>query len=68
MKDADCIVYLVDTSRNVGVEELRIAHRIKNAKAPVILALNQGFSVLTTMFIFLLSTISFKAGFQYPQL
>jgi len=41
MKDADCIVYLVDTSRNVGVEELRIAHRIKNAKAPVILALNK---------------------------
>jgi GTP-binding protein Era len=41
MQDADCIIYLVDTSRNVGEEEMSIAHRLKNVRAPIILGLNK---------------------------
>lgn len=41
MVDADCIIYLVDTSRQVGEEEENIAHKLKNVKAPVIVGLNK---------------------------
>jgi GTP-binding protein Era len=39
--DADCIIYLVDTSRRVGEEEESIAAKIKSVRVPVILGLNK---------------------------
>jgi len=39
--DADCIIYLVDTSRRIGEEEENIAARLKDVKVPIILALNK---------------------------
>ncbi|MBI5149847.1 MAG: GTPase Era [Candidatus Omnitrophica bacterium] len=39
--EADCIVYLVDTSRRVGQEEEYAAGRLAAVKAPVILGLNK---------------------------
>jgi len=39
--DADCIIYLVDTSRLTGEEEEKIAGKVKNVKVPVILGLNK---------------------------
>jgi len=41
MDDADCIIYLVDTSRQVGEEEENIAAKFKRIKVPVILGLNK---------------------------
>jgi len=41
MEDADCIIYLVDTSRLVGEEEENIAFRLKNTKVPIVLGLNK---------------------------
>jgi len=41
MDDADCLIYLVDTSRRVGIEEESIAHKLKNVKSPIILGLNK---------------------------
>ena len=39
--DADCVIYLVDTSRRVGEEEENIAAKIAGVKAHVILGLNK---------------------------
>jgi GTPase len=39
--DADCIVYLADISRRVGEEERRVIERLKETKAPIIMALNK---------------------------
>jgi GTP-binding protein Era len=41
VEDADCVIYLVDTSRSVGEEEEDIAKKIAGVKAPVILGLNK---------------------------
>ncbi len=41
MEDADCIIYLADTSRLVGEEEESIAAKIANVKVPVVLGLNK---------------------------
>lgn len=38
---ADCVIYLVDTSRRIGKEEDNVAKHIKDIKAPIILALNK---------------------------
>lgn len=40
-EEADCVVYLVDTSRRVGPEEEAIAEKLKSVKAPLILGLNK---------------------------
>jgi GTP-binding protein Era len=39
--DADCIIYLVDTSRAVGAEEQNVADRLKSVNSHVILGLNK---------------------------
>jgi len=39
--EADCVIYLVDTSRLTGQEEENIASRLKNVKAPIILGMNK---------------------------
>ncbi len=41
LDDADCIIYLVDVSRRIGDEEMRILEKVKEVKKPVILALNK---------------------------
>jgi GTP-binding protein Era len=41
LHEADCVVYLVDTSRRVGQEENYAADKLKAISAPVILALNK---------------------------
>ncbi len=41
INDTDCIIYLADTSRNIGQEEERIAAKLKMMKCPVILGLNK---------------------------
>jgi len=41
MEDADCIIYLVDTSRRIGEEEKSVAEKLKSVKTPVILGLNK---------------------------
>lgn len=41
IKEADCIIYLVDTSRRIGEEEEAVADRLKSVKVPVILGLNK---------------------------
>jgi len=41
VEDADCVIYLVDTSRQVGEEEENIAAKFKDMKVPVILGLNK---------------------------
>ena len=41
VEDADCIIYLVDTNRQVGEEEENIAAKIKGVKAHIILGLNK---------------------------
>jgi GTP-binding protein Era len=41
IEDADCVIYLVDTSRRVGEEEENIADKLKDVKAPIILGLNK---------------------------
>lgn len=38
---ADCLIYLVDTSRRIGKEEQNLASHLKNLKVPIILALNK---------------------------
>ena len=37
VEDVDCVVYLVDTSRQVGEEEENIAAKFKGIKIPIIL-------------------------------
>lgn len=39
--EADCVIYLVDTSRLTGPEEENIAARLKNIKVPIIYGLNK---------------------------
>lgn len=39
--DADCVIYLVDSQRRVGEEELRIAKRLYDFKGHVIFAINK---------------------------
>ena len=39
--EADCVIYLVDTSRLTGQEEENIASRLKNVKAPIIFGMNK---------------------------
>ncbi len=34
MNDADCIIYLVDTTRRIGEEEILVAERLKNLNEP----------------------------------
>lgn len=41
LDEADCVVYLVDTSRRIGQEEEFIAEKVSHVKNPVILALNK---------------------------
>jgi len=41
MKDADCLIYLVDASRLVGEEELEVVERLKRIKVPIIMGLNK---------------------------
>lgn len=41
VEDVDCIIYLVDTSKQVGEEEENIAQKFKDIKIPVILGLNK---------------------------
>ena len=41
VEDADCIIYLVDTSRRVGEEEESIVAKVGDVRAPVILGLNK---------------------------
>jgi len=41
MKDVDCLIYLVDTTRVVGKEEENIVSKLKSIKVPIILALNK---------------------------
>ena len=41
INEADCVIYLVDTSRRVGLEEETIAQKVRSVKAPVILGLNK---------------------------
>lgn len=41
LQEADCIVYLVDTSRRVGMEEEYACGQLAAVKAPVILGLNK---------------------------
>ena len=38
---ADCIIYLVDTSRKIGLEEENIVQKLKLVRRPVILGLNK---------------------------
>lgn len=39
--DADCVIYLVDPTRQIGEEERAVAERLKSVKAPVIMAFNK---------------------------
>lgn len=41
IKNADCIIYLVDTSRRIGEEEMDVVKRLKTVNAPIILGLNK---------------------------
>ena len=41
LEGVDAVVYVVDTSRTVGVEEHQIARRLKSVKVPVVMALNK---------------------------
>lgn len=41
IEGADCIIYLVDTSRRVGEEEENIMNKLKDVKGPLILGLNK---------------------------
>lgn len=41
IEDADCIIYLVDSSRAVGEEERIVTDRLKNVNSHVILGLNK---------------------------
>ena len=41
LKDMDCIIYLVDTSRDTGEEEKNIVNKLKNIKTPLVLGLNK---------------------------
>lgn len=41
LKQVDCVIYLVDTTRQVGEEEGVIAEKVKKLKKPVILGLNK---------------------------
>jgi GTPase len=41
MEGVDCIIHLVDTTRQVGEEEQQIVRHLKNVKVPVILGLNK---------------------------
>jgi GTP-binding protein Era len=41
IEGADCIIYLVDTSRRVGEEEEGVAGRVAGARKPVVLGLNK---------------------------
>lgn len=41
IEGVDCIVYVVDTSRAVGLEEEQIARRLKAVKVPVVMVLNK---------------------------
>jgi len=41
MAEADCIIYLVDTSRLPGEEEENIVSKLKSIKVPIILGLNK---------------------------
>lgn len=41
LDDMDCLIYLVDTTRRTGDEELRIAQRLKDIKTPIVLGLNK---------------------------
>ena len=41
VEDADCVIYLVDTSRQVGEEEESIAAKLRDVKVHVILGLNK---------------------------
>jgi len=41
IKDADCIIHLVDTSEATGVEEELVVNALKRVKKPVILGLNK---------------------------
>lgn len=41
VEDADCIIYLVDTSRRIGEEEESIVAKVGDVRAPVILGLNK---------------------------
>ena len=41
ISDADCLIYLVDLSRQTGEEEDYVAHQVARAKVPVILGLNK---------------------------
>ena len=39
--DVDCVIYLVDTTRQIGQEEENIAEQLAKSKKPIILALNK---------------------------
>ncbi len=41
IEEADCIIYLADVSRRIGLEEKNIAQRLAPVKTPLILALNK---------------------------
>jgi len=41
IQSADCIVHLADVNRSVGEEEQMVVSRLKDIKAPIILALNK---------------------------
>ncbi|OGX34542.1 MAG: GTPase Era [Omnitrophica WOR_2 bacterium RIFCSPHIGHO2_02_FULL_52_10] len=41
IEDADCVIYLVDSSRAVGEEERIVTDRLKNVRSHVILGLNK---------------------------
>ena len=41
LHEADCVIYLVDTSRRIGEEENYAVDKLKSVQAPLILALNK---------------------------
>jgi GTP-binding protein Era len=41
MEGVDCIIHLVDTTRQVGEEERQVVWRLKDAKVPIIVGLNK---------------------------
>ena len=41
LQEVDCVIYLVDTTRETGDEEERVANEVKSIKAPLILGLNK---------------------------
>ena len=41
MRETDCVIYLVDSTRQIGNEEMIIADKVKKLRCPVILGLNK---------------------------